>query len=93
MSLTDIYIGGKLCEDFPINLSLCRRKPAFPGSLTDLHRFRKTAHGHDGSSRIVMVRKTDQRTFASVQNGKVSGNEGLPKNLMHVNYHVRELIR
>nr|XP_023020881.1 uncharacterized protein LOC111509384 isoform X2 [Leptinotarsa decemlineata]XP_023020882.1 uncharacterized protein LOC111509384 isoform X2 [Leptinotarsa decemlineata]XP_023020883.1 uncharacterized protein LOC111509384 isoform X2 [Leptinotarsa decemlineata]XP_023020884.1 uncharacterized protein LOC111509384 isoform X2 [Leptinotarsa decemlineata]XP_023020885.1 uncharacterized protein LOC111509384 isoform X2 [Leptinotarsa decemlineata]XP_023020886.1 uncharacterized protein LOC111509384 isoform len=47
-----------------------RRKPTFPGSLTDLHRFRKTAHGHDGSSRIVMVRKTDQRTFASMQNGQ-----------------------
>ncbi|XP_018569850.1 uncharacterized protein LOC108909884 isoform X3 [Anoplophora glabripennis] len=47
-----------------------RRRPAFPGSLTDLHRFRKTAHGHDGSSRIVMVRKTDQRTFASVKNGE-----------------------
>ncbi|CAH1180815.1 unnamed protein product [Phyllotreta striolata] len=46
------------------------RKPTFPGSLTDLHRFRKTAHGHDGSSRIVMVRKTDQRTFASIQNGQ-----------------------
>lgn len=72
MSLTDIYIGGKLCDDFPLNVSLYRRKAAFPGSLTDLHRFRKTAHGHDGSSRIVMVRKTDQRTFASVENGKVS---------------------
>ncbi|XP_060519497.1 uncharacterized protein LOC132697833 isoform X2 [Cylas formicarius] len=47
-----------------------RRKPTFPGSLTDLHRFRKTAHGHDGSSRIVMVRKTDQRTFASIQDGQ-----------------------
>lgn len=47
-----------------------RRKPTFPGSLTDLHRFRKTAHGHDGSSRIVMVRKTDQRTFASMKNGQ-----------------------
>ncbi|XP_065157178.1 uncharacterized protein [Atheta coriaria] len=46
------------------------RKSNFPGSLTDLHRFRRTAHGHDGSSRIVMVRKTDQRTFASIQNGK-----------------------
>lgn len=46
------------------------RKPTYPGSLTDLHRFRKTAHGHDGSSRIVMVRKTDQRTFASIQNGQ-----------------------
>ncbi|XP_050517539.1 uncharacterized protein LOC126892114 isoform X2 [Diabrotica virgifera virgifera] len=47
-----------------------RRKPTYPGSLTDLHRFRKTAHGHDGSSRIVMVRKTDQRTFASIQDGQ-----------------------
>ncbi|KAH1000065.1 uncharacterized protein LOC109533085 isoform X2 [Dendroctonus ponderosae] len=47
-----------------------RRKSTFPGSLTDLHRFRKTAHGHDGSSRIVMVRKTDQRTFASMKNGE-----------------------
>lgn len=47
-----------------------RRKPTFPGSLTDLHRFRKTAHGHDGSSRIVMVRKTDQRTFASIKKGQ-----------------------
>ncbi|XP_017772831.1 PREDICTED: uncharacterized protein LOC108559950 isoform X2 [Nicrophorus vespilloides] len=47
-----------------------QRRPLYPGSLTDLHRFRKTAHGHDGSSRIVMVRKTDQRTFASIQNGK-----------------------
>ncbi|XP_056637489.1 uncharacterized protein LOC130445698 isoform X1 [Diorhabda sublineata] len=46
------------------------RKPTYPGSLTDLHRFRKTAHGHDGSSRIVMVRKTDQRTFASIQDGQ-----------------------
>ncbi|KAG5897860.1 hypothetical protein JTB14_024894 [Gonioctena quinquepunctata] len=47
-----------------------RRKPTFPGSLTDLHRYRKTAHCHDGTSRIVMVRKTDQRTFASRQNGQ-----------------------
>jgi hypothetical protein len=47
-----------------------RRKPGFPGSLTDLHRFRKTVHGHDGSSRIVMVRKTDQRTFASIEKGQ-----------------------
>ncbi|CAG9768166.1 unnamed protein product [Ceutorhynchus assimilis] len=47
-----------------------RRKPTFPGSLTDLHRFRKTTHGHDGSSRIVMVRKTDQRTFANMKNGE-----------------------
>ncbi|XP_066258178.1 uncharacterized protein [Euwallacea similis] len=47
-----------------------RRKPTFPGSLTDLHRFRKTAHGHDGSSRIVMVRKTDQRIFANSKNGE-----------------------
>ncbi|XP_044269926.1 uncharacterized protein LOC123014738 isoform X4 [Tribolium madens] len=46
------------------------RKPGFPGSLTDLHRFRKTVHGHDGSSRIVMVRKTDQRTFASKEKGQ-----------------------
>ncbi|XP_045465180.1 uncharacterized protein LOC123674262 isoform X2 [Harmonia axyridis] len=46
------------------------KKPAFPGSLTDLHRFRKTVHGHNGSSRIVMVRKTDQRTFASLKNGQ-----------------------
>ncbi|CAG9816159.1 unnamed protein product [Phaedon cochleariae] len=47
-----------------------RRRPTFPGSLTDLHRFRKTTHGHNGSSRIVMVRKTDQRTFASLENGQ-----------------------
>ncbi|KAK4872975.1 hypothetical protein RN001_015004 [Aquatica leii] len=46
------------------------RKPEFPASLTDLHRLGKTIHGHDGSSRIVMVRKTDQRTFTSVQNGQ-----------------------
>ncbi|XP_050302498.1 uncharacterized protein LOC126740500 isoform X3 [Anthonomus grandis grandis] len=46
------------------------RKPTFPDSLTDLHRFRKTAHGHDGSSRIIMVRKTDQRTFASLNDGE-----------------------
>ncbi|XP_076264117.1 uncharacterized protein LOC143198658 isoform X2 [Rhynchophorus ferrugineus] len=54
-----------MCGDYLVVM----RKPTFPGSLTDLHRFRKTAHGHDGSSRIVMVRKTDQRTFASIKNG------------------------
>ncbi|KAK5639994.1 hypothetical protein RI129_010805 [Pyrocoelia pectoralis] len=47
-----------------------RRRPEFPASLTDLHRLGKTIHGHDGSSRIVMVRKTDQRTFTSIQNGQ-----------------------
>lgn len=54
-----------------LDLSVYRKKPLFPDSLTDLHRFRKSIHGHDGSSRIVMVRKTDQRTFASVKNGEV----------------------
>ncbi|KAF5289263.1 hypothetical protein FQA39_LY15193 [Lamprigera yunnana] len=52
------------------DMSLCRRKSEFPASLTDLHRLGKTIHGHDGSSRIVMVRKTDQRTFTSIQNGQ-----------------------
>ncbi|KAB0792566.1 hypothetical protein PPYR_14525 [Photinus pyralis] len=47
-----------------------RRRPEFPASLTDLHRLGKNIHGHDGSSRIVMVRKTDQRTFTSIQNGQ-----------------------
>lgn len=67
----EYYIGLRMCGIYPIEMSLYRRKPTFPGSLTDLHRFRKTAHGHDGSSRIVMVRKTDQRTFASIENGQV----------------------
>ncbi|XP_018335434.1 uncharacterized protein LOC108744254 isoform X2 [Agrilus planipennis] len=47
-----------------------RRRPEFPGSLTDLHRYRKTVHGHDGDSRIIMVRKTDERTYASIETGK-----------------------
>lgn len=64
----------KLCWNL-LFIFFCRRRPTFPGSLTDLHRFRKTAHGHDGSSRIVMVRKTDQRTFASIKNGEVGGFE------------------
>lgn len=68
----EYYIGLRMCGIYPIEMSFYRKKPTFPGSLTDLHRFRKTAHGHDGSSRIVMVRKTDQRTFASIENGQVS---------------------
>lgn len=68
----EYYIGLRMCGIYPIEMSLYRKKSTFPGSLTDLHRFRKTAHGHDGSSRIIMVRKTDQRTYASIENGQVS---------------------
>lgn len=57
---------------YSIDMSLYnRRKPIYPDTLADLHRFRKSIHGHDGSSRIVMVRKTDQRTFASIKKGEV----------------------
>lgn len=62
----------EMLESYPFDVSFCRRKPGYPGSLTNLHRYRKTVHGHDGSSRIVMVRKTDQRTFAFAKNGEVS---------------------
>lgn len=36
--------------------------------------YHDTAHGHEfgGLSRVVMVRKTDQRIFASAKNGEVS---------------------
>lgn len=64
----------EMLESYLFDVSFCRRKPSYPGSLTNLHRYRKTVHGHDGSSRIVMVRKTDQRTFAFAKNGEVSKN-------------------
>lgn len=41
----------------------------------DLNRIPSTAHGHEfhnGLSRVVMVRKTEQRTFASGKDGEVS---------------------
>jgi hypothetical protein len=41
----------------------------------DLNRIPSTTHGHEfhsGLSRVVMVRKTEQRTFASGKNGEVS---------------------
>ncbi|XP_044732409.1 uncharacterized protein LOC123295218 isoform X3 [Chrysoperla carnea] len=49
-----------------------RSRMKFPASMLDLHRYQSTAHGHDfdGLSRVVMVRKTDQRTFASTKNGE-----------------------
>jgi hypothetical protein len=40
----------------------------------DLNRIPSTTHGHEfhnGLSRVVMVRKTEQRTFASGKNGEV----------------------
>jgi hypothetical protein len=43
----------------------------------DLNRIPSTAHGHEfhsGLSRVVMVRKTEQRTFASGKTGEVSKN-------------------
>lgn len=48
-----------------------RARSNYPNSLTDLHRYRKTTHGnHEAKSRVVMVRKTDQRTFASLTQGQ-----------------------
>ncbi|GLH15865.1 Venom allergen 5 [Gryllus bimaculatus] len=41
--------------------------------LMDLNRIPSSTHGHDfhsGQSRVVMVRKTEQRTFASARNGE-----------------------
>ncbi|XP_021917536.1 protein PRY1-like isoform X2 [Zootermopsis nevadensis] len=54
--------------------SLASRWRALPtAAIMDLNRIPSTTHGHEfhtGLSRVVMVRKTEQRTFASGKNGE-----------------------
>jgi hypothetical protein len=50
-------------------------RPSPTAAIMDLNRIPSTTHGHEfhnGLSRVVMVRKTEQRTFASGKNGEVS---------------------
>ena len=50
-------------------------RPLPTSAIMDLNRIPSTTHGHEfhsGLSRVVMVRKTEQRTFASGKDGEVS---------------------
>ncbi|KAJ4438700.1 hypothetical protein ANN_14647 [Periplaneta americana] len=49
-------------------------RPSPTAAIMDLNRIPSTTHGHEfhnGLSRVVMVRKTEQRTFASGKTGEV----------------------